>query len=71
MIFVILILVKARDCYFTDESSLAFYDKYTFSNCRSNKNTKAENIDNFKLSQKLLTILPGERLLIQILDTHP
>ena len=25
---------QARDCYFTDESKLAFYDKYTFTNCR-------------------------------------
>ena len=40
VIFITFILLKARDCYFTDESSLAFYDKYTFSNCRSKTKTK-------------------------------
>ena len=28
------ILPEARDCYFSDEGGLEFYEKYTFSNCR-------------------------------------
>ena len=28
------ILPKARDCFFTNEGSLEFYEKYTLSNCR-------------------------------------
>ena len=28
------ILPEARDCYFSDEGDLEFYEKYTFSNCR-------------------------------------
>ena len=54
MIFKIFILVKARDCYFTDESSLAFYDKYTFSNCRSNKKTNTKS--NEKTMMKTNTV---------------
>ena len=44
LIFITFILLKARDCYFTDESSLAFYDKYTFSNCRSKTETKTKTM---------------------------
>ena len=28
------LLQEARDCFFTDEGRLEFYEKYTFSNCK-------------------------------------